>query len=354
MNGLWTVRTMRITKRCLPVLVLALSLAAPVAANAITFGAQVGGDFSYQSWGVWSQAQVMSSLNALYAAGGRVGRADSDWANAEPHAPVHGHHAYNWAYDDMMAGEMAQAHLRWEPTLQFTPKWAQAHRSNVLHLKTGTVHTPLPPASNENFAIYATAFMRRYGAHGSFWATHPAVPYLPVNSVEVWNEPDNTHEWGPQINLQDYARLYEVVRTAVHRVNPSTRVVTGGLAWTTSSLPRLLKAFEREPIDEVAVHPYGANPAATVALARFAISEMRKFGRGATPLLVNEYGWTSQADTWGSTNSRNVDRYAYQALVGLSTLKLAQILPFEWSNASWGLSSGSFARAVAQVSHQHR
>jgi hypothetical protein len=332
-------------------LALALAIALPAGASAQTFGAEVGGDFDYQTSTVWSPQQVMLSLNALYTAGGRVGRADSGWAAAEPKAPVHGHHTYNWAYDDMVIGEMAQAHLRWEPTLEFTPRWAQQHRSNVLHLKTGRFVTPLPPANNANFAAYASAFMKRYGARGSFWASNRTLPYLPVTTVEVWNEPDESHTWGPHVNLQDYAKMYEVVRTAIHRVNRGARVMTGGLAWTESSLPRLLKAFKGKPIDAVAIHPYASTPKGTIWLARYAVAQMRKYHRAATPLIVNEYGWTSEQGTWGSTNPRNVDPYVYQALVGLSKLKIAEILPFMWTNPSWGLSTGPYAQALALVAH---
>lgn len=339
-------------KRCLSFLLLALAMAVPATANATTtYGAAVGGDFFNQHWGVWSTARVMSSLKALYAAGGRVGRSDSDWAGAEPRPPVHGHAVYHWDYDDMVVSEMAQARLSWEPTLQYTPKWAQVHRPNVLHLKSGRFVTPLPPAKNSTYAAYVTAFMRRYGAHGSFWAAHRDLPFRPVRTVEIWNEPDNNHNWGPDVNLQDYAKLYEAARAAIHRVNPGARVMTGGLAWTQSSLPRLLKAFEGKPIDAVAVHAYGATPRTTVALARFALSEMRKFGRGRTPVIVNEYGWTSQRHTWASTNPKHVKSYVYQALVGLSKLRLAQILPFAWAPSTWGLSGGTFKRAVAHATH---
>jgi hypothetical protein len=330
---------------------LVLVLAAPAAANATTYGAQVGGDFAYQFRGVWSPAQVVTSLNALYAAGGRVGRVDSDWAGAEPDAPLHGHHTYNWAHDDMIAGEMAQARLRWEPTLGYAPKWAQVHRANVLHLRSGRFVTPLPPANNSNFAAYASAFIRRYGARGSFWAAHQTLPYHPVTTVEVWNEPDNNHNWGPRVDLQEYARMYEAVRTAVHRVNRSTRVVSGGLAWTRSSLPRLLKAFTGKPLDAVAVHPYAATPAGTLSLAQYALAQLRHYHRGSTPVLVNEYGWTSARGTWGSTNPRHVNSYVYQALVGLSKLRVAEILPFQWTDRSWGLNNGSYARAVAHAGH---
>ncbi len=341
-------------KRCVTFLLLGLALAAPACANATTYGAEVAGDFVNQVRGWWSSGQVLSSLDALYAAGGRVGRADSDWADAEPNPPVDGQHIYNWGYDDMIVGEMAQARLRWEPTLESTPKWAQVHRPDVLHLESGPFITPLPPANNKNFAAYATAFMRRYGNHGSFWATHRALPYVPVNTVEVWNEPDNNHNWGPRIDLQEYARMYEAVRSAVHHVNRGTRVVSGGLAWTRSSLPRLLKAFKGKRLDAVAIHPYAATPKATVSLARDALAQLRKYKRRSTPLLVNEYGWTSTAGTWGSTNPEHVTRYVYDALVGLSKLKIAEILPFEWTDPSWGLSDGAFALAVARVTHGRR
>jgi hypothetical protein len=340
-------------KRCFSLLVLALALAIPATANATTFGAEVGGDFFNQTYGVWSATQVVSSLQGLYKAGGRVGRADSDWAGAERHAPVHGRHAYDWGYDDMIATEMAQAGIRWEPTLEYAPKWAQVHRSDVLHLKTGRFITPLPPANNANFAAYATAFMHRYGAHGSFWSSHKGLRYVPVNTVEIWNEPDNNHNWGPIVNLQEYARMYEAVRTAVHRASRGTRVVTGGLAWTMSSLPRLLKAFVGKPIDAVAMHPYGANPSQTISVARFAVSEMRRYHRGSTPILANEFGWTSERNTWGTTKASHVNPYVYAALVGLAKLHLWQILPFEWTDRSWGLSTGTYARAIAKVTH-HR
>ena len=340
-------------KRCLSSILLVLALAAPATATATTFGAEVGSDLLNGTRGVWSSRHVLRSLSALYAAGGRVGRADSDWAGAERHRPVHGRHRYDWSYDDLIVSEMAQAHLCLEPTLQFAPRWAEAHRPNVLHLSTGRFVVPLPPANNANFAAYATAFMRRYGVHGSFWATHRSLPNLPVTTVEVWNEPDNTHNWGPQINLQDYAKMYEAVRSAVHRVSRHARVMTGGLAWTQSSLPRLLKAFEGKRLDAVAVHPYAATPQGTIALTRYALAEMRRYGRGATPLVVNEYGWTSMRRTWGSTNPRHVKPYAYQALIGLSKLRIAEILPFEWASASWGLNDGPYARALARIT-RHR
>jgi hypothetical protein len=336
-------------KRCLPLLLSLLALAIPATAGAATFGAEVGGAFTYQERAEWSPATVMSSLTSLYKAGGRVGRADSGWAATEPKAPVHGRHTFDWSNDDMIVSEMASARLHWEPTLAFAPRWAEVHRSRSIHTASGWVTAYLPPATNGSFAYYASAFMKRYGPNGAFWKAHPKLPYLPVTTVEVWNEPDNIWDWGKDINLQDYARMYEVVRSAVHKVDSHARVMTGGLAWTESSLPRLHKAFRGKPIDAIAIHPYGATPNATIKVARDALADMRLYGRGSTPVSANEYGWTSIPKTWGSTNPRNVKTYAYQALVGLAKLRLFEIEPFAWTDPSWGLSTGSFAKAVAKI-----
>lgn len=342
-------------KRFLPLAVSLLALAVPATASATpVFGAEVNSDFIAHLRGSESQAGVVASLQSLYRAGGRVGRAESGWAITEPKAPRHGRHTYNWSYDDGIATAMATAHLRWEPTLDFAPRWAEVRETNVVHLKGGKrIIAFLPPASNATFAAYASAFMQRYGRHGSFWKTYPQLKYIPVTTVEVWNEPDNLYDWGQHINLANYARMYETVRSAVHRVDRHARVATGGLAFTESSLPRMLKAFRGKPIDALAIHPYGINPAQSITVARDALADMQRAGRGRTPVSANEYGWTSIRNTYGSTNPRHVKAYAYQALVGLAKLRLSEIEPYSWSDPSWGLSTGAFARAVAKVTH-HR
>jgi hypothetical protein len=182
---------------------------------------------------------------------------------------------------------MASARLRWEPTLAFAPRWAEGHRSNVIHPKAGRAIAYLPPASNATFAAYATAFMKRYGPRGAFWKANPKLPYVPVTTVEVWNEPDNLYDWGQ-----------------------------------------------------------------SVTVARAALADMRRYGRGRTPVSANEYGWTSIRNTWGSTNPKHVKTYAYQDLIDLAKLRLSEIEPFGWGEPAWGISTGSFARAVAKIHHR--
>ncbi len=94
-------------------------------------------------------------------------------------------------------------------------------------------------------------------------------------------------------------------------------------------------------------------PRQSIRLARDALADMRRYGRSRTPVAANEYGWTSIRDAWGSTNPRHVKSYAYEALIGLAKLRLAEVVPFLWGDPSWGLTSGSFARALVQITH-HR
>lgn len=348
----WRTGARATARRCLPILVALAALGLPAVAQATTYGADVSSEFSDQHWGISSPAQVEASLQSLYAAGGRVGRADSEWSLTEPNRPSHGRAVFNWSYDDMVMGELAQARLRWQPDLEYTPRWGQAHRSNIVHIAGGTFRVPLPPAKNSTFATYASAFMHRYGPHGAFWRQNHSLPYEPVNALEVWNEPDEKRTWGSKINLGDYAKMYVAVRAAIKRVDRHALVATGGLAWTPSSLPRLLKAFRGKPLDAVAFHPYASTPKRTIAIAKGAISLMRRYGRRRVPLLADEYGWTWTRNTWGTTKRKNVDRYVTQALEGLTKLHLAGILPFSWGNKTWGLSDGNFAKTLAAM-HKH-
>ena len=63
-------------------------------------------------------------------------------------------------------------------------------------------------------------------------------------------------------------------------------------------------------------------------------------------------GGTSTPGTWGSTKRANVSRYSYQTLIGLAKLHLSYVLPFEWTDATWGLSDGTYGRALKAITHR--
>jgi len=338
-------------------LLFALSLAGsawPAAvAHAVVYGAAVGGDFAYLARGTWTQEQVHASLSSLHAAGASVARADADWARTEPKGPVGSHYHYDWRYDDRVVGDLAAAHLHWDPTLEYTPKWAQEHiKPIVFHDKAGSFTSPLPPANDSVYAAFVGAFARRYGVGGSFWRSHRSLPQEPVMTFEIWNEPDDRWTWGPDVNLQDYAQLYSAAYQAIKRADRHSMVITSGLAFTHTSLPRLLKAFIGRPIDGLGVHPYGPDAKATIAVVRWTESQMAAYGRSRTPLIVNEYGWNSGSGAWQTASKRAVVRNVRRSVIGLSKIKqVSAVIPFQWSDPTWGLSGGALAEGIKQAHH---
>ncbi len=322
----------------------------PAAAHAVTFGSAVDGDFNNFTRGKWTYDQVTESLQTLRAAGASVAQTGSDWVDTEAKRPLHGNHRYDWTRADLIVRTLAEAHLRWEPVLDYTPKWAQQH---IKPVRNKYLTSPLPPLHNSDYGAYSAAVARRYGPGGRFWHSNPKLPREPVTTFEIWNEPDCRWTWGPHTDLQDYAKLYMTAYHAIKRVNRHAMVVTAGLAFNQTSLPRLLKAFKGLPMDGLGVHPYGVDAKRTIAVVNWTEQEMIDYGRGRTPLFVDEYGWNSVPKSFQAAPKRQVPQDVQQSLVGLARIKrVREVIPFEWADASWGLSNGGLAKGISRALRQ--
>jgi hypothetical protein len=228
-------------------------------------------------------ASIAAQLHALRATGVTLARSDAFWEASEPRAPVGSRHDYVWSFDDQIATALAAAGLRWLPVLDYTAPWDQSI--------PGQDHSP--PRSDADYAAYAEAFAARYGPQGTFWTLHPELPRLPVDTYEIWNEPDNGTFWTPQPNAAAYAQLYAGARAAIDTVDPTARVIIGGLTKLPSFLPAMLAAAPhlRGHIDGVGVHPYGT-PAVTLNRVQTARGALRLLGLASVPLYATEFGWT--------------------------------------------------------------
>ena len=327
----------------------------PAAAHAVSYGADVDGDFDYYTSGFWTWDQVQASLSSLHAAGGTVARSAAHWEIAEGQTPLDGHDRYDWRYDDMVAGALASAHIRWDPTLDYTPNWAQVRIQPLIYrAKGGRVGfvAPEPPANYAVYGAYVAAFARRYGVGGSFWRANRGLPSEPVTTFEIWNEPDDRWTWGRNVDLQDYAKLYMVAYRAIKGVDRHSQVITGGLAFNYSSLIRLLKAFRGLPMDGLGVHAYARNAEATIAIVRWTEAQMVAYGRARTPLIVNEFGWNdSVPKLFQSVPRQALAGDVISSIVGLSKIRqVTTVIPFDWADASWGLSDGGLAKGIQQAS----
>jgi hypothetical protein len=246
------------------------------------FGANVNLVFNDAAY---SQPQIDAQLRALRATGVTVARSDAFWESAEPTAPIGGVHHYRWQFDDRIAASLAAAGLRWMPILDYSAPWAQS--------VAGQDHSP--PSQPGDYAAYAAAFAARYRPGGSFWTAHPALTPEPVQTYEIWNEPDNREFWVPSPNPGQYAALYEQAREAILAVDPSARVIVGGLTSPTTFLPAMLTASPdpRVHIDGVAIHPYG-KPFVMLAKIRADRAMLTALGLPTVPLYVTEFGWTTR------------------------------------------------------------
>jgi len=245
------------------------------------FGANVNRLFND---GTYSPAQIDAQLAALRSTGATIARSDTLWETVEPTAPNGSVHHYNWRFDDLVAGSLARHGLRWLALLDYSAPWASE--------QPGLLHSH--PRSASDFAGFASAFAARYGRGGVFWHAHTDLPDMPVQTYEVWNEPDNVEFWRPAPDASAYAELYLDTRTAIKLVDPAARVVIGGLTRPTMFLPQMLAAQPRlaDSLDGVAIHPYGPTPGAVMTKIRSDRQVMATLGLGSVPLYVTEFGWT--------------------------------------------------------------
>jgi hypothetical protein len=245
------------------------------------FGANVNLLFNS---GAESQQQIDAQVQALRQTGATLARSDAFWEATEPAPPVDGVHRYEWTFDDEIAGSLAAHGLRWLPIIDYSAPWAQSI--------AGQDHSP--PRSVDDYAAYAAAMAARYGPGGAFWRSHPELPATPVETFEIWNEPDSGEFWTPTPDAARYADLYIAAREAIDAADPSARVIVGGLTNPTNFLPAMIAARPqlRGHIDGVAIHPYGT-PGVVLAKIRSDRATLVALGMEGVPLYATEFGWTT-------------------------------------------------------------
>jgi hypothetical protein len=182
-------------------------------------------------------------------------------------------------------------------------------------------------------AAFVTSFAQRYGRGGTFWAQHPELPYLPVVSYEIGNEPDITPTAPADqtslhyANPADYALVYETARAALHQVDPSAQAVVGGMLDSGSIDLGLAEQYLAAigPIDAVGYHPYLYDVATmeqdTTALRAW----LDASGRAGVPIDINEFGAPTGVADWGAQTAQ----YTQWALC-TATLHVEDVQAYWW------------------------
>jgi hypothetical protein len=261
----------------------AIGPVAKAAPSGEQFGANVGTLFNSRRFG---PGQINSQLAALHWTGATLARSDALWERTEPRPPTGNLHSFDWSFDDLVAASLAEHGLRWLPILDYTAGWARLY-PHQLHS---------PPSSPTYYAEFAAAFASRYGQGGWFWREHPTLIPLPVETYEIWNEPDQSSFWYPRPNPAAYDQLYLAARDAITAVQPTARVIVGGLTAPTRFLTAMLRARPAiaSQLDGVGIHPYGPNPSYIIRAVRRTRQSLDSLRLARVPLYVTEFGWTTR------------------------------------------------------------
>lgn len=207
-----------------------------------------------------------------------------------------------------------------------------------------------PTADAKEMAQFVTSFAQRYGSGGSFWTQNPQLPYLPVQSYEIGNEPDITpSDPADQTSLHyadpnAFALVYQVARTALHAVDPRAKAVVGGVLDsgdpTLRDAERYLRAIGSA--DAIGYHPYLYDLSAMQQDTLLLRQWLNAHRKATVPLDINEFGaFLDPSGTlpgisaWG----RAVAKFTQWALCTPS-LRVENVQP-EW----WGATPGADADA---------
>jgi hypothetical protein len=262
-----------------------------------------------------NRAVLEKQLASIQDAGLGWVRSEADWSRVETLLPLRRRHQYDFSKYDPWVAALARHNLTWQPDLLHAPDWASNLKDRAQY---SSYYRATPPDRPQDAAAFVAVLAGRYGAHGSFWSKHRDIPYRPVQNFEIWNEPNYTAFWCPTINPVAYAGLYLAARDAIHAVDPSARVVLGGLSFVPATgskrqlapgkpaslgvAPFLREMVAAQPalrgkVDAVGVHAYADNPQHLFTALAFYRQSLKTAGLGKVPMLFNETGWYTRGPT---------------------------------------------------------
>jgi hypothetical protein len=213
------------------------------------------------------------------------------WGALEPAPGV-----FNFAETDRIVGDAARHGIPLLANLIYTPGWASS-------LPTSQYPERYAPRSPGLFADFASAAVKRYGPHGSFWTANPGLHPVPVRQWQIWNEQAFDVFWATLPWPASYTSLLRAAYTAIHRADHGARVVAGSLVATNkytqwAQMSDLYKAGGKRYFDVVALHPFtdGSIPVSqsvgrVITIVQKVRDVMRHHGDAHKPVILTELTW---------------------------------------------------------------
>lgn len=275
----WLVRALALGLA--PALALLLALVAPtsvVAQVGSLTGPPLGGvNATGISFGT-SPARVNREIEWAHSLDAHAIRVEIPWSTLEPMRGQIDPGAL--AFTDNLVEEAAAAGIKVVALAMWTPCWASSAPASLLSkCRAGTsskahAWAPVNPATYGSFVAFLAA---RYGAK--------------LAAIEVWNEPDQANEdylAGPE-KAKHYAEILRAAYPAIKQADPSMTVLGGSLVGSNGAFLRALYADGiKGYYDGLSVHFYNL----VLASLRY-LHEVQLAHGDATPLWLNEFGWSS-------------------------------------------------------------
>ena len=231
-------------------------------------------------------------FDRMEASGVQSVRTTFSWAAAQPVAGG----PFDFRQSDRIVSLTAARGMTVLPIVMYCPPWAA-----VTPRAPGALDVPNDPAP---YAAYATALVHRYGPYGSFWATHRALPRLPIERWQIWNEPSFDYYW-PQPFAPTYVPLLAAAHASIKAADPFAQVVLPGfpdLGWQFLATIYEQGGGVGHDFEVVAAHPYTRQPANVIRFLSLMRAVMRRNGDGAKPMMITETGWNSSVGHHPSDN----------------------------------------------------
>ena len=227
------------------------------------------------------------NLGRLRAAGAGIVRQTFDWARIE-RSPGR----YDFEFYDRFVHALARRRLRVLPIIFDPPRFRSSAPAR------GPTRGTYPPARPADMGAFAARLARRYGPGGLLWRANPELPYLPVRSWQIWNEPNLSVYWPTGADPAAYVRLLRATGSALRRVDPDAEIVTAGLPDSARGVPLgnylrgMYAAGAADAFDTLALHTFARDTSGVVGAIRAA--RRVAAANGDDPAVwVTELGWAS-------------------------------------------------------------
>jgi len=189
----------------------------------------------------------------------------------------------------------------------------------------------------------------RYGPRGSFWRENDELPRRPVRQWEIWNE-ENIVTFSRQPDPARFARLIRISGQLLHRLDPGSTVILGGLFGRPLQVPPNIQSdvflaglYETPGIeryfDGVALHPYVADAGTMLGQIEDLRRVMELYGDAGTRLYMTELGWGSDGfeSRWERGprgQARELDRAFAMLAENRHRWRIGGVWWFSWTDAA--------------------